>query len=279
MSIMRCQLSSSCARHRFAAALISCLLFAATGAEPLRSQETSAGEDDRPPLAYSVEGGLALASYYSDFAHSEFVTLSISRPYSYQWRFSASLDHRFDDAGLGVGGAYTRYWSSGLFVSGGLSTGTGKSIHPEYQIGIAAGRPVLADKSMILSLSYLHTNSKGTNYAHGLGLGFTWYARGHWILGGWGRCDLSYPGATTSLSGGLGVTYAVWRQTYMGAGLDYGDVAYILAPGRALVEYSAVAYNVFFARYLTPSLGFSARLDYATIYDGGGLTLRLFKDW
>ncbi|UCC74808.1 MAG: YaiO family outer membrane beta-barrel protein [Gemmatimonadota bacterium] len=279
MSIMRCHSSSRCARHRFAATLILCLCFAATGAAPLCSQETPAAQANRSPLSYSVEGGLALASYFDDFAHSQFVTLSISRPYSYQWRFSASLDHRFDDAGVAVGAAYTRYWSSGVFVSGGFSTGTGKSIHPEYQIGIAAGKPVLADKSLILSLSYLHTNGKGANYAHGLGLGFTWYVRGHWILGSWGRYDLSYPGTTTSWSGGLGVTYAVWRKTYMGAGLDYGDVAYMLTPGRALVEYSAAAYNVFFAQYLTSSLGFSARLDYATIYDGGGLTLRLFKEW
>lgn len=243
------------------------------------SQETPASRADRPPPLYLVEGGLALASYSDEFAHSEFATLSISRPFSYQWRFSASLDHRFGDAGVGVGAAYTHYWSSGVFVSGGFSTGTGRSIHPEYQIGISAGKSVLADKSLILSLSYLHTNMKGTNYAHGLGLGFTWYARGHWILGSWGRYDLSYPGSTTSLSGGLGVTYAVWRKIYMGAGIDYGNVAYTLAPGRVLVEYSAAAYNVFFARYLTSTLGFSARLDYVTIYDGGGLTLRLFKEF
>jgi YaiO family outer membrane protein len=196
-------------------------------------------ESVKTPRDYSIEAGVGLGSYPDEFAHSEFASLSVSRPFKDTWRFSASHDKRFGDSGIGVGAGYSYYWRSGYNLSVGVSTGTGEVIHPRYAVGITGGKNVLSNLS--LSLSYLRWQARDDSRSDAFMIGATWYAAGHWIIGGGARANLGQPGSEWSFSADFGVTYAVYRNTYVSAGFTVADVAYQLAtspPGTAVIEYS-----------------------------------------
>jgi YaiO family outer membrane protein len=258
--------------------LLSCALFGAGGVAPVYGQEAGA-EQAKNPLTYSLELGLALGHYPDETGHSEFVSLSMSRPFKHLWRFFVSHDKRFGDSGLGLGASYSRYWSSGYNVSIGVSTGTSDALHPEYAVGVSAGKNVLSNLS--LSLSYARWQSKDAAYSDAFMLGTIWYATDHWMIGSGARFDLSHPGEEWSRSGDLGITYFVYRQTYVEAGVTYADVAYLpsLIHGSAVMEYTATSYRVSFARFLNPKMGFSVRFDYSPFWDSEWLTVKFFRDW
>lgn len=244
---------------------------------PVLGQQT-AGEQASTPRIYSMEAGAGIGSYPEETAHSVFASLAVSRPFKDTWRFSASHDKRFGDAGIGIGAGYTYYWNSGYSLSAGLSTGTGEVIHPRYAIGITGGKDVLP--GLLASLSYLRWQSRDRSRFDAFMIGATWYAADHWIIGGGGRAQLGQPGSEWSLSADFGLTYVVYLNTYVSAGFTISDVSYQLAtspPGTAVVEYSDSSYRLSVTKYINPTMGLSGLLEYSPFWDSTWLTLRFFK--
>lgn len=245
---------------------------------PAVGQDGSAAQRGTP-RDYSIEAGVAIGSYPDETAHSEFASLAVSRPFKDTWRFSASHDKRFENSGIGLGAGYSRYWSSGYNISVGLSTGTSEGIHPRYAIGLTGGKNVLPN--LLVSVSYLRWQSRIDSRSDGFMVGATWYALAHWIVGGGFRADLGQPGSQWSFSGDFGVTYAVYRNTYIGLGVTFADVAYLPAlnpPGASVVEYSASSFRVSASKFINPTMGLSAMFDYSPFWDSTWLTFRFFKD-
>jgi YaiO family outer membrane protein len=239
---------------------------------------------DDSPLEKVVEVGGEYGSYSNGYgdANSQFLRFSLTRPSTYTWRVETGRVKRFNDTGFGYGLSYTRYFKDGLSFLIGVSSGTGEFIFPDYRIDLAVGRAFLAQDNLIATLGYTHIRSKSENRSNGVGLELTWYVNDHWILGAFGRQEYGHPGSTTSTSGGMGITYLIYKKFYLGGAVEFGDISYLLVgPGTALVDYNSVAYKLYSTYYVTPSAGFNLRLDYedTDFYDMHGFSFSVFKEW
>jgi YaiO family outer membrane protein len=239
--------------------------------------------DGEPAVDHVLEVGVGLGRY--DFVgsgensnfDSQFARYTRSRPWRDAWRFEIGRQHRFEESSLDGGLSYTRYVRRTSFTAG-LSSGTGHVLGPEYRLDLSVSRPF---SDVIVALGYTRLVSKEANSSDGWGLSLTrWF--GHWILSAGHRIDFGQPGDTESSSTSLGLTWYVWRRTYVGFGMSFGEVSYLLTgPGAPLVDYYAHDYNLTLSRYLDDRSGINVRLDHGrtSFYDIDGVTLSFFQEW
>ncbi|NIM18916.1 MAG: YaiO family outer membrane beta-barrel protein [Candidatus Latescibacteria bacterium] len=262
---------------------VTCLLAAAGNVEAISDQNTG-DEAQATPLAKVVEFGANYAQWSGDYGNSnaQFARFTIARPYSYMWRFDAGRVEMFDDVSFNMGLSYTRYLPDTYSLMIGFSTGTGDIIGDQYRVNLALGRAFLERDNLLGTLGYVRAQSKGENGYDGIEAELQYYANDNWIFGAFGRYHLGFPGRTTSLSGGVGVTYQVYRKAYVGAVVELGEISYMLVgPSNVLEDYRSVGYKLYVTHYQTPSAGFNFRLDYerTEFYRLRGIMISLFKEW
>lgn len=260
--------------------LLVCMELAVTGVPGrVAAQETSA------PLAHVLELGANYTWYDEDLGEGdyEFLRYSLSRDQSFIWRIEAGRAARFGDSGFGFGTSLSRYIGGGFFVLAGYGTGTGDfEVFPEYRWDAGIGRAFLAKRNLLFSLGYTREQSKIENYYDGFWANLEYYADEHWIVGVMGRYEVGYPGRNTSTNGGINLTYNVWKQWALGAGIQGGEVSYqLISPDEALVDYNRTALMMYYTRYVKHDIGFTSRVDYEhnDLYNLFGVTLSVFKEW
>lgn len=240
-----------------------------------------------PPAAAqwtrSVDFGASYGEYDGDLgvARGQFLNLLVSRPQVWDWRIGGGHAERFGAEGWGVGTSLTRHLPSGLNFTLGFGTGSGDVVLPEYRLDASVGFGVLPRRQLLLILGYTRIQSSGENKSDGVSLSANWYL-GRWILGGNYLHDTGYPGRTVSRSGGVGLTYSMWRSWDLGAGLSFGDVSYILlSPGEARVDYATNGYYLGGSLWLGDDWGLNLRLDAerTSFYEFRGGTLSVFKEF
>ncbi len=215
-------------------------------------------------------------------ANGQFARLMISQPYVWDWRIEAGRTSRFDEVSFGFGTSITRHLPRAWNFSLGVGTGTGEILAPEYRFDASVGKGLLHETPLILTLGYTRIQSRGENRSDGVGLGLQYYFTEHWILGGHYLYDMGHPGDTISRSGGVGLTYSVWRRTDIGVGATFGKVSYMLiGQGQALVNYDSRGYNAGWSQWLSDDAGFNLRVDYGLWANirTWGVTLSFFKEW
>jgi YaiO family outer membrane protein len=234
---------------------------------------------DTPPLVRSVEAGGSWGHYSNGYgdADGEFARFGLWREDRWAWKFETGRSARFGDQSLDGGLSYAR-WFGRTSATLGLSSGTGDYIANRYRFDASVSRPLVG---VIGTLGYTRIQSKGENRSDGLGVSLVRYLP-HWIVSAQGRCDWGQPGDTRSTSGGVGLSYVIWRRMSVGVGYDTGDVSYLMVgPGRALVDYHSTGWNLGYSQWFDAHWGLNARLDYGEtpFYDVRGASLSLFREW
>jgi YaiO family outer membrane protein len=234
-------------------------------------------------LTRTVDIGFGYGEYDGTLgvARSQSLGLFVSRPYVWDWRINLGRAHRFHTDGWAVGTSFTRHLPRGFNVSVGVGRGSGGVVLADYRFDASVSAGLLPDRQLLLTLSYTRNQSAEVNYSDGVSLGASWY-RGRWILGGHFLHDTGYPGKTISRSGGVSLTYSLWRLMDIGGGYTWGDVSYILLnPGEAHVNYSAEGYFLNASRWFGKDWGVNLRLDYGEtdFYHFRGFNLGAFKEF
>ena len=237
-------------------------------------------EFDGGPFNDHFDGGADGETQWFD---SQFVRYSRTRPWLDSWRAEVGRQHRFGESSLDAGLSYTRFVRRTSFTAG-ISTGTGDVLAPDYRLDLGVMHPV---HGFLVSLGYTRLVSKAENSSHGWSLGLTrWF--GHLIFSAGHRIDFGQPGDTESSSTSFGVTYYVWRKTYLGVGADVGEVSYQLVgedvPVSAglLVDYDAWNWHATLSQYIDDRSGFNVRYDHGQAlrnWDIDGVTLSYFREW
>ncbi len=276
-----------------AAKIVWCLALAAIPA--LGRQEQSGGQTSEKPVAvqsdphasasaglptHAVEIGGGYGSYTGDLSESDSqsVRLSFGKPSAYRWVFDVGRQHRFGTSSIGTGITYFRSFARDVTLSVGGGTGTGKFLAPRYSFGLGVMKPIFG---IVTSVSYQRVQSKVENASDGVGLGFMRY-QGHWIASASARVDVGHPGNTKSPGFLLGLTYYVYRKTYIGLGTDFGRASYMLiSAGRTLVNYTGRGYNINLSQRISPNRGFNLRFNYGetSFYKVWGITFSIFQEW
>lgn len=232
-----------------------------------------------PPLTRSIEAGGAWGHYtegYGD-ANGQFLRLGLGREERWAWRAEAGRSARFNDESLDGGLSYS-HWFGRTSLTLGLSSGTGDFIANRYRLDAAATRPLAG---VVTTLGYTRIQSKGDNRSDGVGLSLVRYTP-HWIYSAQGRLDVGQPGTTHSASGGVGLSYIIWRRMSFGVGYDVGDVSYqVVAAGNALVDYRSTGFNLGFSQWFGARWGLNAKVDYGDtpFYIVRGASLGIFHEW
>jgi len=232
-----------------------------------------------PPLTRSIEAGGAWGHHtegYGD-ANGQFLRLGLGRAERWAWRAEAGRSARFDDESLDGGFSYA-HWFGRTSLTLGVSSGTGDFIANRYRLDAAVSRPLAG---VVTTLGYTRIQSKGDNRSDGVGLSLVRYTP-HWVFSAQGRLDLGQPGATQSASGGVGLSYVVWRRMSIGVGYDVGDVSYqLVGAGVALVDYRSTGFNLGFSQWFGARWGLNARADYGEtpFYTVRGASLGIFREW
>jgi YaiO family outer membrane protein len=232
----------------------------------------------------TVEVGFGYGDYTENLGSSnaQSVALIFASPGTWSWRFDLGRQSRFGEDAFGFGISATRAIPGRFTFGAGISTGTGDILMPEYRYDLSLNRPILADQ-VIASASYTRVQSKDVNKSDGYGLGLTWWAGEHWILGASGRHEIGYPGRTISRSADLNASYGTYMSWYVGAGYRFGGVSYTLlgAGLPAVVDYDEEAWYLVLTRYFSPEFGGYIRFEqtYSDIYDITSFRLVLFRDW
>jgi YaiO family outer membrane protein len=239
---------------------------------------------EEPSRRYTVDVGLSLGRYTENLGNSDaqFAALSLERPWLDRWRFDLGRAARFEDAGVGVGALYSRHLRRNTQVSGGFSSGTGDVIFPKWRVDLGLRQTGLFDNRMLFDLGYTHTQSKAENYSNALGGGVRWYTSSPWSFGLGGRVEWGQPGNTVSRSMNFGVDYGLYRKLYVGAGMEIGEVAYVLvAKDLAFVDFSIRSYRLGSTWYVRDDRGLTVELNYldTEFYDQRSFTVRVFKEW
>ncbi len=251
------------------------LLLLLTGSGAVRAQERE--------ITRTLSAGFGYGEYDGDLgvARGQSLGLLVSRPFVWDWRVNVGRAHRFDTDGWGVGTSITRHWPSSFNASLGFGKGEGSVVLADYRFDASVGIAVLPQRQLLLNLGYTRNQSAEENYSDGVRLSATWY-RGRWIMGANYLHDTGYPGKTTSRSGGVGLTYSLWRLMDIGGGYNWGKVSYMLVgPGQALVNYSARGFFLGGSRWFDDSWGINLRLDYGEtdFYEFRGFNLGVFKEF
>lgn len=241
---------------------------------------TAAGAQE---LVRTVELGFSYGEYDGDLGVSrgQSLGLLISRPYVWDWRIGVGRAHRFHTDGSAIGTSLTRHLPGGVSASLGFGRGKGGVVLSDYRFDASLGVGVLPRRQLLLNLGYTRNQSEGENYSDGVGLGASWYL-GRWILGGHFLHDTGYPGKTISRSGGVSLTYSLWRKLDLGAGITFGKVSYTLvSPGFAHVDYSANGSFAGVNWWAGERWGVNLRLDYGEtdFYRFRGFTFGVFREW
>jgi YaiO family outer membrane protein len=241
------------------------------------------------PLAQIAEFGLSFGRYKfkpggdTSGYNSQFGRYTRSRPSLDAWRIDVGRQGRFDTSSLDAGLSYTRFVGpTGL--TAGISGGTSDVLSNRYRLNLGVTHPIAGFQT---SLGYSRTQSHGENSSDGWNLGLSrWFP--HWIASASYNIEFGQPGDTQSGTMNLGLTYYVWRQTYLGGGISFGSVAYqLFGPGTpllapALVDYDAWTAYLALTRYLTDHSGFNARYDHSdakNIWTIDGITASYFHEW
>lgn len=249
---------------------------------------------DEPEITRTVQAGFSYGKFEEmadslDTSWGESVALMFSRPFVWDWRIDFGHAHKFDSDGTAFGTAYTRHFTSGLSASVGFGTGAigigdakEQVILPKYRFDAGVGYGFLPERQLLAHLGYTHTESEGANSSDGLTLSANWYMN-RWIVGGHYGHTVGQPGDTVSHSGGVSLTWSLWRKFDVGGGLSWGEVAYELeaTPTNALVEYSSNGYFLGISHWLGEDWGYNLRLDRerTSFYRFNGFTLNVFKEW
>jgi len=253
------------------------LMVGATGSAD--AQEASEATPEASPFVQSIEAGAGLGWYDGDLGRSDgqFLRYGISRPYDFGLTLDVGRQHRFGETSFGGGVSLNKSLPGNASVTVGLSSGTGDVLAPRYRFDVSASYPVF---ETIVTAGYTRVQSKIENASDGYSLGLLRYFS-HWIIGGHVRTDIGYPGRTYSTTVGVGATWYTWKQLYIGGGLDWGQVSYILLPGRAEVDYDAVGGHVGVSRWFNETSGLNVRLDYGetSFYRSGGITVSVFREF
>ena len=81
---------------------------------------------------------------------------------------------------------------------------------------------------------------------------------------------------------GLGLTYYIYRKTYIGVGTDFGRVSYlVISTARTLINYSGQSYNINLSHWISHRTGFNLRFGYGqtSFYKVWGITSGIFQEW
>ena len=239
----------------------------------------AAAAADLPPLTRSVEVGGGWGHYtegYGD-ANGQVVRLGLWREDRWAWHAEVGRSARFGDKSLDGGLSYA-HWFGRTSVTLGASSGTGRFIADRYRLDASVSRPLAG---VIASVGYTRIQSKGVNRSDGVGVSLVRYTP-HWVYSAQGRFDLGQPGATRSASGGVGLSYVVWRRLSVGIGYDVGRVSYqLVGPGVALVDYRSSGVNLGYSQWFGAHWGLNTRVDYGDtpFYTVRGAAASLFREW
>jgi len=241
-------------------------------------------EAEEAPWRRTLEAGAGFGRYTDGLgdADDQSLRLTLARSFREEWSAGASRASRFGETAAGFSLGYKRWLLEDLAVSAGVSGGTGEVLYPRYRIDAGIEYATLPGAALVANLGYNRTQSHAENRADGVGLGLRYWFPGPWVASATGRIDVGYPGRTTSRSAGAGLTYARYRQFYLGADLHAGTVAYtLLAPGEAFVDYWTRRAGIGSSVYLPAGFIASARFEYAEteIYDQRSISLKLAREW
>jgi YaiO family outer membrane protein len=233
------------------------------------------------PFVHGVELGSGLSRYDSGLGNANGQTLRyrVSRLNDFSLALDAGRENRFGETSIGGGASFTKWLEGGSSVGVGWGTGSGQVLAPRYRFDVGATRPI---RGVLTSVGYTRIQSKGENHSDGYGIGLTkWYS--HWIVSGSSRLDVGSPGRTVSTSGALGATWYQWKKIYVGGGLNWGDVSYVLLleGNRAEANYRSIGADASFSRWFNPESGVNVKFDYSrtSFYRSGGLRVSVFRDF
>jgi YaiO family outer membrane protein len=228
-----------------------------------------------PNNSFTVEGGYGFGDLGP--SNNQAFRLSFSQPRKYRFSFDIGRQFRFKDSSIGAGVAYCKTFSNDIAFDFGAGTGTGL-LASRYRFSLGVSKPIF---KIGLSANYTRIQSKGENSSDGVSVGGVRWL-GHWIISGSTRMDVGHPGATLSNGAAFGITYYVYRKTYIGLGADYGRASYLITGlATAHINYSGWGYNLGFSRWLTPRRGFSLSANYGvtSFYKAWGITFSPFQEW
>jgi len=241
-------------------------------------------EESSPPDTRYLEAGTSFTHFTSDLqdGNTQSLALIFSRDWSYLLRLDAGRSARWGDEGFGFGTLFTTYFARSWSVEVGVSTGSGEFILPDYRVDLSVGKAFLQQRNLLTSIRYVREQSKGLNYYDRMAASLTWWASNHWIFGGHFNYDIGQPGDTVTKSGGLEVTWFNWKQRFIGAAVELGDINYTqVGQTDFLVAYEQVSANVHLTQHFTPTTGLIVRGDWATndLFDLYGISVSYFTEW
>jgi len=236
------------------------------------------------PYQKSIEVGCAFSNYTDGLGEGNglFLNYRLSRPQSHTWAFSLGRDSRFSESSFGYGVTYTRHLPNTLNLIAGISSGTGQYLAPKYRIYLGVQRSFLSKRNLILDAGYIRDQSKAENRYDGWGLGATLYAGPHWLLGANVQYSIGQPGDTVSSLYGVGLTWYRYKNIYIGAGYNSGDVSYMLvSTTNALVDYESSGWFIALSKWLTDHSGINLRFDHGStsFYRINGFIISYFHEF
>lgn len=235
------------------------------------------------PYTRTIEVGAGISRYTDGLGqgNGQNARVLLDKEKDHSWSFETGRQERFGESAWGIGVSHTRFVRSTTSLTAGLSTGTGDYLFPEYRFDAHVDQGVLSEKNLVLSASYTRIQSKQENSSDGFGAGAVWWLP-HWVLEGHYLYDIGHPGDAISKSWGLGATWYLWKKTYLGAGIEGGQVSYMLVgPQSALVDYDSKGWSVYWQQWLLSDGGFTLRYEHGTTdyYQVDGYSLGLFKEF
>jgi hypothetical protein len=235
------------------------------------------------PYRYYLEAGVDFAHFTNDVGNGngQWVAFILSKPANFDLRLDVGRAERWDDEGIGVGAAFTKYLDR-VRLGVGAATGSADFIQPEYRFSGFAGYNFLAEGNLIVVLGYLREQSKAENYFDRIELGVTYYANEHWIYGGYFHYTIGQPGDTITKTIAAGVTWFTWEKRFIGGLVEWGDVNYTqVSEEDFLVAYEQFMVRANYTEYFNPTFGATLRADWATnkFWDVYGIAFSIFKVW
>jgi len=233
--------------------------------------------EDGPVLERTLTAGLGWGKYHGDPNpnNGQFVSVTFNRPGKHSYAVDVGRQQRFTQTGYGIGANYTHILDAATSVTVGGNTGT-SDLLPYYRLGVTGTRS-LAGNVVSAGLSY--EKSKVGIKSTGIHAGISrWLA--HWILNAGGSVYFGNPGNTTSPSLNLSATWYNWKKIYVGAGITFGRVSYlVLGPTDALVDYNSTTYNLGASYWIDGGSGVNAGFDYgdSDFYTVRGWSLSYFR--
>lgn len=235
--------------------------------------------EQEPVLERTLTLGAGWDKYVGDSAwnNGQSASASFSRYGKYSYAFDVGRSERFGLVGYGVGARYTRVLDARTSVNAGASTGT-SDLYPEYSLGAGITRSVAGN---VVSFGVTHEQSKVDIRTNGLHLGLSrWFA--HWILSAGGSVHYGSPGKTTSPSVSFGATWYTWRRLYVGAGVNFGRVSYLVRGATdTLVDYDAHGYTLGASYWLDDRSGLNFGYAYgeSDFYVSNGYNIGYFRQF